>query len=77
MKIIYHPGTGTILAADECQVFDTKDLENEGGYDSVEETLAEVDVVGIDLEALLNAVVALRSVTYGVTISQFSKKGSS
>ena len=78
MKIIYHPGTKTILAADECQVFDSLDLDEEidswPGID-YEFVLTNIDVVGIDLGALLKAVAVMQTAARGVTTSQFVKKG--
>lgn len=73
MRIVYHPGTGTIIAADECMVFDTDFFADEG-FDSVEEVLANVDVTGIDLGALLTNVVAMNHVGRGKTLSNFIKK---
>lgn len=79
MKIIYHPGTGTILDAAECLVMDTAVLDQEaaafGDETDITDVLANVDVVGIDLGALLEAVAVMQTAARGVTTSQFVKKG--
>jgi hypothetical protein len=74
MKIAYHPGTGTVIDASEVLIFDTRDLQGEG-YDTIEETLQSVDVSGIDLGELLDAIARLNFINHGVLISQFEKKG--
>ena len=73
MKIVYHPGTGTIINADECMIFDAEELRDEGYGLDIEEVLNYVDVVGVDLGALLEAVAGLKAVGRGVTTSQFDK----
>lgn len=74
MKIVFHPGTGTIIDASEVLIFDTRDLEGQG-FDDIEETLQNVDVPGIDLGELLDAIARLNFINHGVAVSQFAKKG--
>ena len=52
MKLIFHPGTGTLIAADECKVIDSmefvkafldKDAVNEDEYVAALDALSEGD----------------------------------
>lgn len=78
--IIYHPGTGTVIAADECVLVDIEEIEREAeSFDDVlgddtplttEETLTEVDAECIDLGMLVQTLVTLKRHLNGTTVSK-------